>query len=94
MTEAVAPARSWHEIRESGSVLGMRILLYVSTTFGRAPVPALLRPIEGLAPLGRETATKDEEIRGRLEMLLGVDDSLGRLLAARSRREPAWQNAL
>ena len=44
--------------------------------------PALLRPIEGLPPLGRETATKDEEIRGRLEMLLGVDDSLGRLLAA------------
>ena len=44
--------------------------------------PALLRPVEGLPPLGRETATTDEEIRGRIEMLLGVDDSLGRILAA------------
>ena len=43
--------------------------------------PALLRPVEGLPPLGRETATTDEEIRGRIEMLLGVDDSLGRILA-------------
>jgi arylsulfatase A-like enzyme len=43
--------------------------------------PALLRPIEGLGPLGRATATTDEEIRGRIEMLLGVDDSLGRILA-------------
>ena len=43
--------------------------------------PALLRQIDALPPLGRETATTDEEIRGRLEMLLGVDDSLGRILA-------------
>jgi arylsulfatase A-like enzyme len=43
--------------------------------------PALLRPIDNLPPLGRETATTDDEIRGRLEMLLGVDDSLGRLLS-------------
>jgi N-acetylglucosamine-6-sulfatase len=43
--------------------------------------PALLRPIDGLPPLGRDTATTDEEIRGRIEMLLGVDDSLGRILA-------------
>jgi len=43
--------------------------------------PALLRPVKGLPPLGRETATTDEEIRGRIEMLLGVDDSLGRILA-------------
>jgi len=42
--------------------------------------PALLRPIDDLPPLGRETATTDDEMRGRLEMLLGVDDSLGRLL--------------
>jgi N-acetylglucosamine-6-sulfatase len=50
----------------------------------RAPVdkPALMRPIAGLPPLGRATATTDEEIRGRTEMLLGVDDSLGRILAA------------
>jgi N-acetylglucosamine-6-sulfatase len=43
--------------------------------------PALLRRIDDLPPLGRETATTDEEIRGRLEMLLAVDDSLGRILA-------------
>ena len=42
--------------------------------------PALMRRIGSLPPLGRETATTDEEIRGRVEMLLGVDDSLGRIL--------------
>jgi N-acetylglucosamine-6-sulfatase len=44
--------------------------------------PALMRRIGNLPPLGRETATTDEEMRGRAEMLLGVDDSLGRILAA------------
>ena len=44
--------------------------------------PALMRRIGTLPPLGRETATTDEEIRGRAEMLLGVDDSLGRILGA------------
>jgi N-acetylglucosamine-6-sulfatase len=44
--------------------------------------PALLRRIGSLPPLGRETSTTDEEIRGRLEMLLAVDDSLGRILGA------------
>ena len=48
--------------------------------------PALLRQIDNLPPLGRETATSDEEIRGRLEMLLAVDDSLGRILAKLERR--------
>jgi N-acetylglucosamine-6-sulfatase len=43
--------------------------------------PALMRRIGTLPPLGRETATTDEEIRGRIEMLLGVDDSLGRILS-------------
>jgi N-acetylglucosamine-6-sulfatase len=47
-----------------------------------AEKPALMRTIGNLPPLGRETATTDEEIRGRLEMLLAVDDSLGRILAA------------
>jgi arylsulfatase A-like enzyme len=42
--------------------------------------PALLRQFDGLPPLGRGTATTDDEIRGRLEMLLAVDDSLGRLM--------------
>jgi arylsulfatase A-like enzyme len=48
--------------------------------------PALLRSIEGLPAMGRETATPDEDVRGRLEMLLGVDDSLGRILVALERK--------
>ncbi len=48
--------------------------------------PALLRQIDKLPPLGRETATSDEEIRGRLEMLLAVDDSLGRIMTALEKR--------
>jgi N-acetylglucosamine-6-sulfatase len=50
----------------------------------KAPVdkPALMRRIGSLPPLGRETATTDDEMRGRAEMLLAVDDSLGRILAA------------
>jgi N-acetylglucosamine-6-sulfatase len=42
--------------------------------------PALLRRIDNLPPLGQETATTDDEMRGRLEMLLAVDESLGRIL--------------
>jgi N-acetylglucosamine-6-sulfatase len=48
--------------------------------------PALLRQIDKLPPLGRETATSDDEIRGRLEMLLAVDDSLGRIMTALEKR--------
>lgn len=48
--------------------------------------PALLQRIAGLPPLGKATATTDEEIRGRLEMLLGVDDSLGRIVATLARK--------
>ncbi len=44
--------------------------------------PALLRTIGDLPPLGPNTATPDDQIQGRLEMLLAVDDSLGRILAA------------
>jgi N-acetylglucosamine-6-sulfatase len=48
--------------------------------------PALRRKIDQLPPLGPETATSDEEIRGRLEMLLAVDDSLGRIVSALERK--------
>jgi N-acetylglucosamine-6-sulfatase len=48
--------------------------------------PALLRPLDGLPPLGAGTATTDDEIRGRLEMLLAVDDSLGRIREALARK--------
>ena len=44
--------------------------------------PALMRRIGDLPPLGRATATTDDEMRGRAEMLLAVDDGLGRILAA------------
>ncbi len=48
----------------------------------RPPIgkPALQRPIEGLLPLGTTTGTPDADVRARLEMLLGVDESLGRLV--------------
>jgi N-acetylglucosamine-6-sulfatase len=50
---------------------------------GPAPVrkPALLRPIDGVPPLGPGTATPDRDIRARLEMLLAVDESVGRIVA-------------
>jgi N-acetylglucosamine-6-sulfatase len=48
--------------------------------------PALLRQIDKLPPLGKTTATTDEEIRGRQEMLLAVDESLGRILAVLERK--------
>jgi N-acetylglucosamine-6-sulfatase len=49
----------------------------------RAPVgkPALARTIPGLPPLSPATGTSDRDIRARLEMLLGVDESLGRIVA-------------
>jgi len=50
---------------------------------GPAPVrkPALLRTLDGVPPLGPETATPDRDVRSRLEMLLAVDESLGRIVA-------------
>ncbi|MBL0173271.1 MAG: sulfatase-like hydrolase/transferase [Gemmatimonadaceae bacterium] len=42
--------------------------------------PALQRRIDTLAPLSPATGTRDRDVRGRLEMLLAVDESLGRLV--------------
>lgn len=42
--------------------------------------PALLRPLDGVTPLGPATGTPDQDVRDRLEMLLGVDESVGRLV--------------
>ena len=42
--------------------------------------PALLRPIEGLKPLAPGGGTPDVDVRDRLEMLLGVDESLARIV--------------
>ena len=51
---------------------------------GRPPVdkPALMRPVECLPPLGFDTATTDRTIRYRMEMMLGIDESVGKLTAA------------
>jgi len=44
--------------------------------------PALERQVEGLPPLGRETATDDETIRNRLRMLLAAEEGVGQIFAA------------
>jgi N-acetylglucosamine-6-sulfatase len=51
---------------------------------GRLPAdkPALMRPLSGVPPLGPGTATPDRDVRARLEMLLAVDESLERIIAA------------
>ncbi len=41
--------------------------------------PALARKIDHLPPLGPETATKETEIRERAEMLMAVDEDLGKI---------------
>ena len=41
--------------------------------------PALQRAIPGLPPLSPATGTPDKDVRDRLEMLLGVDESLARI---------------
>lgn len=71
-----------HRGRYAGRVMPRRANAF------KPPVgkPALLRQIDTLPPLGKETATTDEEIRGRQEMLLAVDDSLGRIITALERK--------
>jgi N-acetylglucosamine-6-sulfatase len=44
--------------------------------------PALQRRIRGLPPLSPATGTPDTDVRDRLEMLLGVDESLARIDSA------------
>jgi len=65
-----------HKGRYASSVVPRR------ANAGKAPVrkPALQRRIANLPPLGPNTGTSDTDVRARLEMLLGVDESLGRLL--------------
>jgi arylsulfatase A-like enzyme len=57
-------------------------------TYGKPPLGklALLRTIDDLPPLGPGTVTSDETIRQRLEMLLAVDESVGRIRAELERR--------
>jgi arylsulfatase A-like enzyme len=44
--------------------------------------PALQRTIPGLPPLSPTTGTPDQDVRDRLEMLLGVDESTARIDSA------------
>ncbi|MGE0360107.1 MAG: sulfatase [Vicinamibacterales bacterium] len=71
-----------HRGRYAGRTMPRRANAFVPP----ADKPALLQRIPTLPPLGKATATTDEEIRGRLEMLLGVDDSLGRIVATLARK--------
>ncbi len=43
--------------------------------------PALQRPLPGVPPIGEGSATPDQDVRDRLEMLLAVDESLARLVS-------------
>lgn len=47
-----------------------------------ADKPALTRKLGDLPPLGKETATPEQVIRDRAEMLLSIDDGIGRIFAA------------
>ncbi len=47
--------------------------------------PALLRPLEGVKPLGPDTVTDDATILNRMRMMKAVDDGLGRLLESLQR---------
>ena len=42
--------------------------------------PALMRPVDGLPPLGFDTSTTDRTIRYRMEMMLGVDESMAAII--------------
>lgn len=66
-----------HKGRYANAVLPRR------ASFGITPTdkPALMRRIPAVAPLGPATVTSDADIRARLEMTLGVDESLGRIVA-------------
>jgi N-acetylglucosamine-6-sulfatase len=62
--------------------------MYADKVFNRRPnaytvpsdKPALMRTIEGVPPLSRETATAESTIRERAEMLMAVDESLGQIM--------------
>lgn len=61
---------------------------YAASMFKRRPnhgvaptdKPALMRTLGNLPPLGPATATSEQTIRDRAEMMLGVDESLGRIM--------------
>jgi len=66
--------------RHAGRYANREIVRRANASAPLAGKPALQRPLEGLPPLGPATATPAGDVRGRLEMLLAVDESLGRIL--------------
>lgn len=62
--------------------------MYRESVFNRRPnngvsptdKPALMRKIGDLPPLGKETVTTEQTIRDRSEMLMAVDESLGKIM--------------
>jgi arylsulfatase A-like enzyme len=49
--------------------------------------PALQRKLEGVLPLGKETATSDETIRKRLRVLAAADEGLGKIFDALEKKK-------
>lgn len=66
--------------RHAGRYASREIVRRPNATAPLANKPALQRAIPGLPPLGPKVATPDADVRGRLEMLLAVDESLGRIV--------------
>jgi N-acetylglucosamine-6-sulfatase len=66
--------------RHRGQYAGASVLRRPSAGVPPIDKPALMRPVEGLPPLGLDTATTDRTIRYRMEMMLGVDESVGLLV--------------
>lgn len=78
-------------LAESGFIAAERHTgMYANKSFNRRPnhgippldKPALMRRIGDLPPLGLETATTDKTIQERSEMLMAVDEGLGKILNA------------
>jgi N-acetylglucosamine-6-sulfatase len=67
-----------HRGRYASSVVPRR----QNATVAPSGKPALQRAIPGLPPLSPATGTPDRDVRDRLEMLLGVDESLARIDSA------------
>ena len=72
--------------RHRGVYAGASVLRRPSAGVPPTDKPALMRPIDGLPPLGIDTATTDRTIRYRMEMMLGVDESVGAILQSLERR--------
>jgi N-acetylglucosamine-6-sulfatase len=67
--------------RHKGMYAEEKFVRRPSSGIAPADKPALMRTLGDLPPLGPETATPERTIRERAEMLMGVEESLGRIMA-------------